>query len=288
MKVSQITWTEPNRAGTPPLHIASRGERFSTVTGVWWIDEFRFVANHRSGLRVALFDIRQPERPVAVGEVPHLSDDVAARRIGENTWEIAVSGCWAVACSIFHLTIGDDTRFHWVSTTDRKDMTFSHGVAFGKAGALCLTFHTGENPRIEIGDKCWRLPEPWGARDVCYDEVSDTYYAVAVSANPQRIAYEKTSTSVWKLDANSDDWQMIEEAQGMHSDACQVYKGRLWLPNQHSDGVVAFGLNGATSIPLISGDGFDFPHGLGVSEQGILAVTNYGNSTITLLDISQL
>lgn len=84
MKITVIPWKEPNRANTPPLHIASRGERFSTLTVLWWIDKFRFVVNHRNRLRLALFDIRV-EGPIAVTPIPHLTDAIAAIQLDKNT-----------------------------------------------------------------------------------------------------------------------------------------------------------------------------------------------------------
>lgn len=287
MKVTQITWNEPNRANTPPLHIASRGERFSTLTGVWWIDAFRFVVNHRSGLMLAVFDIRTPHQPMAISAIPHLTDDIAAKKIDDNLWEIAVSGCWDAAYSIYQLRLGNKSEFKLMSTQAHKDRTFCHGVAYDNTGNLCLTFHTGTNPRIQIADKTWVIPKPWGVRDICYDEMTQSYYAIAVSENPQRSSYLKTSTSIWKYLAESDAWQMINIIDDMHSDACQIYQGRIWLPDQKGDRVLGICLNKEKPQLNIKGSCFDFPHGLGISERGMLAVTNYGSSSITLIDISQ-
>lgn len=287
MKGSQIIWKEPNRAGSPPLHIASRGERFSTLTGVLWIDEFRLLVNHRDGLRIALFDIRHGAEPVAITAIPHLTDDIAAKQLDENLWEVVVSGCWNAIYSIYHMHVGKEIKFQIISTYYHKDKTFCHGVAYGKNGDLCLAFHTGENPRIQIANKTWILPKPWGARDVCYDPVSEKYYAIAVSANPQLKSYNKTSTSIWVYDSKSDNWQINNLIEEMHSDSCQVYQGKLWLPDQKADRILAICLKNEKPTLTIKSDCFDFPHGLGISSKGLLAVTNYGNSSVALFDVSQ-
>ena len=288
MKPTIIVWKEPNRAQTPPLHIASRGERYSTLTGAWWIDEYRIAVNHRSGLRIAIFDIRDASKPIVIAEIPHLSDDIAAKFITENYWEISVSGCWEEAYSVYKLVMKSEPEMSLQYTKHHKDRTFSHGVAYGKNGELCVAFHTGNNPRIEISDKAWKLPEPWGARDVCYDYENDKYYAIAVSHNPQKSSYQNTSTSVWTYEADIDDWKIASKISGVHSDACQVYRGRLWIPDQKGDRVFGLDLSQKSHPITLSGKCFNFPHGLAISDFGMLAVTNYGNSSITLMDISNL
>jgi hypothetical protein len=58
------------------------------------------------------------------------------------------------------------------------------------------------------------------------------YYAVAVSANPQRSEYAKTSTSMWTDHSESDEWHIIMMIDDIYLDACQIYQGRLWLPHK--------------------------------------------------------
>jgi hypothetical protein len=54
-------------------------ERYSTSTGVWWIDEYRFLFNHRDGLRLALFDIRRAAYSLVTVPILKLSNNVAAK-----------------------------------------------------------------------------------------------------------------------------------------------------------------------------------------------------------------
>jgi hypothetical protein len=74
----------------------------------------------------------------------------------------------------------------------------------------------------------------------------------------------------------------------MHSDSCQVYQGKLWLPDQKGDRILGLCLKNEKPTLVVKGNCFDFPHGLGISSQGILAVTNYGNSSVALFDVSQM
>lgn len=286
LSAKTIAWDEPNRRNTPPLHIAAHGERFSTLTGIWWLDEYRFVANHRSGLRMALFDLREGDAPVAIASIPHLSDDIAAKNLEDGTWEIAVSGCWDCAYSIHRLSTQGTPEFRLVEIAPPANRTFCHGVAYDATGKLWLAFHTGEDPRIEAEGLVWRLPPPWGARDVCFDADSGRAYAVAVSKNPTLTAYRQTATSIWRYDPAPDTWSVIDVIDNVHSDACRIYAGRIWLPDQASDRVIGVDLSAKTPPVVIQDKSLDFPHGLDISETGLLAIANYGNSSIALFDLN--
>lgn len=281
-----IKWEEPNRAQTKPLHISDRGTRYSTLTGITWLDESRYLVAHRSGLRVALFDLSLNNELIMTFELPHLVDDIASRQTSLNTWEVVVSGCWEEISSIFDLNLQDTPKLTFKGSRHHTERTFSHGVRYDNTGNLCCALHTGENPRIMIGQEIYHLPKPWGSRCVCYSQHTDTFYAVAVSSNPQLKEYKKVETSVWSLNSSIDEWKMVFLIQGMHSDACEVYDNRIWLPDQKLDRVLGICLNKARKPIILKGKIFDFPHGLSISSKGILAVTNYGNSSITLIDLS--
>lgn len=287
-----ITWEEPNRAKTPPLHIGARGARYSSLTGVWWIDESRFVVNHRSGLRVALFDLNQGDQPLAVARIPHLTDDVAVTRVGENRWEVSVSGCWACAYSRFELVIGPRPRFHFLGsgvrfrhlrTKPHSSRSFCHGVAYDPQGRLWLAYNTGERPRVEIdGGPAWTLPQPWGPRDACTD-AEGTTYVVATSANPKTQAYDSSAMSVWKLESGQQEWTLFSRVDAAHVDACQVHRGMLYANDQLGDRVLVIDLGDGRQVDTLKDDSFSFPHGIGISPTGMLAVTNYGTSAISLI-----
>lgn len=194
-----IRWEEPNREQAPPLHFANRGARYPTLTGVAWLSEFEFVVVHRCGFRLAVFDTRLGADPVCMSETPHRADDVAAKEIGSGRWEVAVSGCYDAVCTTYVLELGRHKTLKPRQTLWPLDRTFSHGIKYDPCGKLCISFHTGEDPRIAIAGKVWRIPKPWGARNVCFDRDGDVCYAVAVSHNPQLAGYEKTATSIWAL-----------------------------------------------------------------------------------------
>lgn len=288
MKAKKIFWKEPNRSQAAHLHIASRGQRLSTLTGVDWIDEYRFVVNHQVGLRIAVFDLRAEDNPELIADVPHRSDSVAARKLNKNTWEIVVSGCWEAVSSTYHLVEDGACKLSLANTVRSHDKSFCHGVSFGKNEDLCYAFHTGQNLRVQIGKKAWKLPDPWGPRDVCYCGALDCYFVVAVSHSASFTAYETADTSLWQLDVASGNWKFLQKFDNLHSDSCRIFKDFLLFPDQLSDRVLAQNLTNQGPPFVINGDCFDYPHGVAISTNGILAVTNYGDSSISLIDISEI
>lgn len=287
-----VVWEEPNRANTPTLFIGGSGERYSTLTGVWWLDGRYFIVSHRSGLRLAIFDRLNPADALCKAEVAHLADDVAAKRVDEHEWEVALSGCWECIHSRHQVTRQDAAEPTFeikpLDTEQHAGKDFCHGVGYGDAGALCYTIHTGKRPRLSIGQWTSQLPTPWGARDVCYDSVSHRYVAVAVSVNPQRFAYSCVQTSLWVCEQGSREWRCLAVYVKMHSDAVDVWGGCIWMPDQLGNRLLC--LEAATGVirGIASGDAFNFPHGLGISSEGKIAVTNYGTSSVVILDGANL
>lgn len=282
-----ITWTEPNRENAPPLHIANRGARYPTLTGVSWLSEYEYVVAHRCGLRLALFDLRVGDKPICMVSTPHRADDVSAKNLEENKWEVTISGCYDAVYTTYDLELGEAKKFRLNRTIWAKDFSFSHGVKYDAFGNLCISIHTGEDPRIEIADRVWRIPRPWGVRNICFNPADQTYYAIAVSHNPQLTGYDDTATSIWFLSSLADEWQFKFALKDTHSDDCDIFQNRLWMSDQRNDRIIGVCLKGNSQPVVIAGDGLDFPHGLAVSRNGQLAVTNYGSSSVIIFDLME-
>ncbi len=285
-------WEEPNRAGTKPLHIAGSGTRYSTITGVAWLDDRYVIAAHRSGLRVGVFDTHHISIPVWTGSLDHLVDDIAAKRTSPTTFELAVSGCWENIHSRYelHMNDGDDVSFQMthVHTEANPTRDFAHGVAYDRNGELWSALHTGQDPRVITGDKTYRIPAPWGVRDCCDDPVRQRALAIAVSANPKAEAYDGVATTIWAQRYGSGRWECIGRYDNIHADCLDVTATHIWIPDQLNDRLI--GIDAATSEiqRIYRGSCFDFPHGLHVSSDNKLAVSNYGSSSIAIIDLDRL
>jgi hypothetical protein len=290
--VHRVVWEEPNRANTPPLHIGKSGERYSTLTGVWWLDRTTMVVAHRSGLRIGVFELDHPGAPVWVGEVAHLTDDIAAKPLEAGTWEVAVSGCWECIFSRFTLKRSAESSRGWtLSLIERKQSAtedFCHGVAYDGSGQLCWSIHTGASPRFAVGEATFRLPAPWGVRDLCEDRARRRHLAMAVSANPRRSAYDGVVTTIWYQDDAALGWQCLCALPGVHADAIDVWGPHIWIPDQLGDRLLAIDAVSGEVAAICRGNALDFPHGLGISQDGVLAVTNYGSSSVALFDADAL
>jgi len=286
--LSYVVWEEPNRAGTPPLHIGTSGDRYSTLTGVWWLDRTTMVVAHRSGLRIGVFDTDRFDAPVWTGEVAHLTDDIAARPLGAGVWELAVSGCWDCIYSRFTLRRTEDGLASWtmapLGSEQSPTKDFCHGVAYDGTGQLCWSIHTGKSPRFAIGHAVHRLPAPWGVRDTCEDRARGRHLAIAVSANPKQSAYEGVLTTIWYHADPAHGWQCLATLPGVHSDALDVWDGHIWIPDQLGNRLLAIDAESGEIAAIYSGDCLDFPHGLGISQDGLMAVTNYGSSSVAVFD----
>ena len=285
-------WEEPNRANSHPLHIGRSGQRFSTLTGVWWLDDQTVIVNHRSGLRMAVFELDRFEQPVWVTEIPHLTDDIAAKRVDDSTWEVAVSGCFDniyTRCEVQKdASSNDPYKARILDVLEHTQRDFSHGVAYDHKGQLCYGIHFGSDPRLAIGAETYRLPVPWGVRDVCYDRFQNRYIAVAVSSNPQRKSYGGVKTGLWVFSESDPKWKCLGIYDNIHSDAVDVWQECIWIPDQVGNQLIAIDAKTGAMRGIYDGQCLDFPHGLGISTNGKIAVTNYGSSSVAILDPEKL
>lgn len=287
-----VVWEEPNRAETPTLHIGDSGDRYSTLTGVSWLDEDTFIVNHRSGLRMAIFDINSLPTPLWTANLDYPTDDIATKRLDASNWEICVSGCWSCIYGRFQIkktsSVPIAYSLEWLETLKHEQRDFSHGVDYDGDGQLCYSIHTGKKPRIIIGGKSHRLPRPWGVRDLCYDSARRRYIAVAVSANPRRARYSGAKTTLWTLESGSNEWQCLGFYNNVHSDTLGVWKDLIWIPDQMKDRLLAVNADNGNIEQIYTGDSLNFPHGLGISSTGKIAFTNYGTSSVVIVNADNL
>lgn len=287
-----VVWEEPNRAETPTLHIGGSGERYSTLTGVSWLDDDTFIVNHRSGLSMAIFDMKDLSQPIWKSNLTVPTDAIATKRIDEVTWEVCVSGCWSCIYDRYQIKTTasglEKYESQLVETLKHDQRDFSHGVAYTADGHPCYTISTGEKRRLNIDGTAYTLPAPWGARDLCYDSARDRYIAVAVSANPRRTAYGGVKATLWTLEKGATSWECLGLYDNVHADALDVWKNQIWIPDQVNNRLIAVDTQSGCIKHIYTGDFLNFPHGLGISPTGKIAITNYGSSSIAIVDAERL
>lgn len=284
--VGQIEWQEPNRLKLDPLYIANRGSRASTVTGVVWLGDNLVVANHRDGMRVALFDVSTGGM-LAHAAVPHLNDSCDARVVAPGVWEIVLSGCWEAAFSIYRLSLNGAPRFDLIRTHWFNNRSFCHGATWSSDGKVWLSFMTGRDPRIEIfpRGKIWRLPSPWGSRGICFDGGSEEVWCVANSNTPKKTSFERTGMTIFRKRPLEEEWESFFSIEQVHGDCVVLHKGRLWVNDQYGDRLLRVDAEGKAEF--FGSDMLSFPHALAISGNSILAVTNYGSSDIVFFDLNR-
>jgi hypothetical protein len=62
----------------------------------------------------------------------------------------------------------------------------------------------------------------------------------------------------------------------------------LWIPGRNHDALLGICIKRKKPTVTVKSSCFNFLHGICVSKQGLLAVTNYGSSAVSLIDISEI
>lgn len=280
-------WDQPNRANSLKLHIGKSGTRDSTLTGAGWLNDDTIIIAHRSGLRVGIFRLGASEEPLWTSDVDFQTDILAATRRDETTWEFAVSGCWECLYERFELKNDpDDPNSFSVRSLERMNHTkrdFCHGVGYDKDRTLGYSVSIGKDPRFTLEDRVFRLPYPWGVRDLVFDEGRQEYFAVAVSKAPKMKSYGNVKSSLWRMAAGRDQWDCIGVYDNVQGDGLAARDGTVWFSDQIGNRLMAANAKSGDLELICTGSAFDFPHGIAMSPKGLLIVTNYGNSSWVVL-----
>jgi hypothetical protein len=278
-------WNLPNHRNDAPLHISSQGTRYSTVTGVAWLDDNSFVAAHRNGLSIGYFNLQSKNPLICQIEIHHMPDKIAAKKITNDLFEIAVSGSWECAASLYHLRISETPSISHIDTIISPDLIFSHGVHYGPDGNLDICFSAGIDPRITLNGESIFLPPPFGPRDLSYCSIRQRYFVVGVSENPKHQSYQGMQTGIWTFTKKREP-ELIKFFENVHSDSCTLYQYDLYLTDQGSHRIISINLlNGQQKF--ITSEYIQFPHDISISQGGHVAIANYGNDSILTFSLNR-
>ncbi|MGH8042392.1 MAG: hypothetical protein ACREPN_10150, partial [Rudaea sp.] len=179
-----------------------------------------------------------------------------------------------------------------------NDFIRCHGVRFvpGYVDLLWVTYCGKDNKYIVIVD--------YRKRKILHalampEQMQDTAFIGAYAVAPARTNHIKVGAPytgemyatvyLFRLPQNlySSPPQLIDTWHGSgHLDAMKEYGEQAYSANQYNDAVDVFGVSAAERIEQRrSIRGFGMPHGLDIRHDGLLAVTNYTDNTLRLLDL---
>ncbi|MGH8121648.1 MAG: hypothetical protein ACREPT_02640 [Rudaea sp.] len=191
---------------------------------------------------------------------------------------------------------GDKLSF--VSELKLNDFIRCHGVRFvpGYDDLLWVTYCGKDNKCIVIVDYKQKktlhtLKMPEQMQDTAFIGI----YAMApartnhISVNGPYAGEMYATVYLFRLPENlyASPPQLIDTWRGSgHLDAMKEYGDQAYSANQYTDTVDVFGISAAARIEhRRSISGFAMPHGLDIRRDGLLAVTNYTDNSLRLLDM---
>ncbi len=168
-----------------------------------------------------------------------------------------------------------------------------HGAVFvpGYENLLWSSFCDSRDKGVEItkldGSQVHSLPLPEQAQDVAFIECYGETYAIqaartdhiSVKAPNEKSIY--VTMFVYRLPSDLEKTPpelILTRYFSGHVDAIKAYKGAVYAANQHDSCVDEFFYDPLQNELTLNRrfTGFDMPHGLDVSPDGKVAVTNYG------------
>lgn len=275
----------------PTVYIGDKG-RHSTATSVALMSPNLLVACHFDGCRMFAvhFDIESgtyrkiSELQTTFSGKPCETDLMAANEDGL----IATSNFYLNTCSLYQF--GQDgisfVRDLPYDATDRV-----HGIKFYKKNIIALTTR-GKVAGVHFFDTehCTptygiRIPNQ-SVQDVCFLK-DDLVVILSTHGHPNLRPFKIYSSSLYlvKFRYGKPNLDVLVEKtlKDSHLDCVSLHGNYLFITDQFNNTVRVFdtqNLNETTQIK-----GFDFPHGCD-TRFNILAVTNYGNNTVTLSKIN--
>lgn len=134
-------------------------------------------------------------------------------------------------------------------------------VAFLDNYAICFA-RTKHISGGNVGHKIWRRPKKW-------------------------IMYATAYLFEMPNDLNSSPPVLVSQWRGKgHIDATKEFADKVLVANQYNECVDIFKIDNRKIVHTGSIKGFSFPHGLDINEDGIVAVTNYGDSSLRLFRLT--
>ena len=286
-----------NNGGRVVLYIGGRG-RLASATAVKLIDSERLVACSLAAQRLYLmrYDVsRGTHQILSCIPTRFRGEDVCSDLFDfDGSDLLLVSNCRHTSATLYRIVNDDLSYVKDVPIRDGSS-AFCHGARFvpGEPDIACLTCVRGERNIYSISMATTEIVYQfghgrWRPHDVCF---LDARHMLVVNqqGKPTKGASKAYGAEVAlvSFDLANRTHEVIAETvfPEAHMDSCQIYGDRVYINNQMRDTVVVCRLVGGQMVYEREIPGYSFPHGLDVASN-LLAVTNYGNNTIVLTELS--
>jgi hypothetical protein len=284
-----------------PPHIAYIKDRprNSGLTSLRFVGADRFVCCDFNEKRMYLLELGA-SRLKLIATIPTVIQDgtpVETDLLDVNREGLLVTSNFYQGTQSFYELRGD--RLSFVAEMKLNDFNRCHGVRFvpGYDDVLWVTYCGKDNKFIVIVD--------YKKRKVLHtlqmpEQMQDTAFIGNHAIAPARTNHIRVkgpypgamyaTVYLFRLPQNlyASPPQLIDAWRGTgHLDAMKEYADQAYSANQYNDTVDVFGISAAERIEhRRSITGFAMPHGLDIRSDGLLAVTNYTDNSVRLLDLA--
>jgi len=282
---------EPNRANKARYFVGDK-DRLATMTSVCFIDDNRLVAAHLVGEVMHSIECNFEQKSHRISdtiETEYNERGTVTDLIdydGNNG--ILVSNFDARSGSLYHV---DGSKLHHVKDLHLPATAGNcHGARFYTSDIACLSTNKNDIYFVDI-QTCSiisRLDMPYHIKDVCFVD-SNTLVAAFALKSPssgETPAYA-SGLLYFSFDLKESSYKVIDRwfLRPCAFDAICFDKDtrKLYISDQYGDRVIVAEIMEGRIDMVGEYGGFDFPHGIDV-RGGMLAVTNYGGSTIEFMD----
>lgn len=285
---------EPNRAKKSTFYVGANS-RLATLTGVCFTSPNHLVTAHLTGECLHCIEFDFDEKKSRVLSTIESSFDGANTVVDlikfDGSKRIIVSNFDACSATLYELS---DSKIKHLKDISLPDGTGNcHGASFFKEEIVCLS--TNKNYLFFINiftdEILAEFKLPHHIKDICTYRQNELLLCFAIESPSRKIkpTYGSGIYYVY-VDLEKNKLNIIDKHYFWPAafDAICIEKSTnaVYVTDQYGCRVISFTILKGKIAPLGEYRGFDFPHGIDIN-QSILAITNYGNSSLDLLNIEK-
>jgi hypothetical protein len=285
---------EPNRAKKSTFYVGSNS-RLATLTDVCFMPNNHLITAHLVGecLHYLKYDFDDKTSSVlnsiestfdGVGTIVDLIKFDGLKRIIASNFD-------AGSATLYELSDGEIKHLKDIALPEGKGNC--HGASFFKEDIICLS--TNKNflffINIHTEEILAEFSLPYHIKDMCTYRQNELLLCFAIkSPNSQVKPTYGSGIYYVRVDIEKNKLSIIDKRYFWPAafDAICIDKNTniSYVTDQYGCRVISFTISKGKIAPLGEYRGFDFPHGVDINKS-ILAITNYGNSSLDLLDIEK-